>query len=146
VKVEARNFGGWLGICLVGNTLVLLAIVNWFPAAGLDIFNFQHVRLVALAAFVSALVVVISAAALLLHRRNRGVFWIVSLLQVLAFISAFYATASWPGSDDGPGIGWEGIVLPSMALLAAFATIGSLLAFSRPTQHGKTEPGRDYWR
>jgi len=107
--------------------LVLLAVGNWFPAVGLDVFNYQHVRLAVLAALATTLAVVISALSLLWHRNYQAAVGTVALLQLLAPIAAIYALRPWPGGDDGCMIGWEGIVIPSMSVVALAGVVASLL-------------------
>jgi hypothetical protein len=106
----------------VGNLLALISMIVWFPAAGLDIFYFAHVRLVVIAGITVALSMVFSTIGFFRHDRNR-VIWVVGLLQILQLIPAFCAIGVWPGGDDGAKIGWTGIVMPIMAVIAIFGFV-----------------------
>jgi Kef-type K+ transport system membrane component KefB len=126
VKLHQDRYRGWFVIFLVGNIMVLLAVGLWRPSTGFDVFNFQHVRLIVLAAFNTSLAAAISAAGLLLRRHHGAMLCAAALFQVLALIPAIYALGPWPGGDDGPRMGWEGIVIPGMGLLALAGIIASL--------------------
>jgi hypothetical protein len=123
-----RWFRIGFAIAIIGNALVLLGMCMWFPAAGWDVLNAQHVRLVAASGLAVGLAVVLAAVGLALHGRHESIGWGIALVQSIGVIPAVRAINAWPGGDDGSKMGWTGVVVPAMAILGIFGLVVCLLA------------------
>lgn len=113
---------------LVGNVGAMLATVAFWPSAGRDISADvpAHVRDVVLVAVSNGVVIVLAAVACCANQAGR--IWRPSLaglnwIQALRLLPAITAIITWPGGDDGPGLGWELILIPYLVLLAAGGAI-----------------------
>ena len=58
------------------------------------------------------------AVSLLLRGGFQPASWIVVVVHFLRLLPASQAMETWPGGDDGPGMGWAGIVIPFTWILA----------------------------
>jgi hypothetical protein len=123
-----RWFRIWFVTAIVGNALVLLSMSMWFPAAGWDVLNAQHVRLVAASGLAVGLAVILAAVGLALRGSHESVGWGTALVQSIGVIPAVSAVNAWPGGDDGSKMGWTGVVVPAMAILGVLGIGICLLA------------------
>jgi hypothetical protein len=99
------------------NLVVLICIVLCYPAAGLNLFYFSHVRLYVLAGIIAASSMLLSIIAIRGRDRSARI-RIIELLQMLQLIPAVSAIGVWPGGDDAGKIGWTGLVVPVVAIVA----------------------------
>jgi NADH:ubiquinone oxidoreductase subunit K len=130
MHLENRVLPGWLAALLIGNALAVSAMGLWFPGAGFDPFNSQHVRLVVMTGAAAAEAIALSIAGLIFRRRCSVLMVTVAAVQMLGVVPAVLAPGVWPGGDDGPKIGWTGIVVPLMAILALVAAIACVHAIA----------------
>lgn len=113
------GFRKWLLITGLSNATALVFIWFWFPMAGLDgLFEQPHVQRVVASAALTVLTMVVIAISLLLRRGFQPVSWIIVMVQFLRLLPATQAMKTWPGGDDGSGMGWAGIVIPFTWILA----------------------------
>ncbi len=115
----AFTFRTWLSIAGLANATALAFMCLWFPRAGWQgLFDRPHVQRVVASALLTVLTLVVVAVSLLLRGGFQPSAWIVVALQFLRLLPAGQAMETWPGGDDGPGMGWAGIVIPFTGLLA----------------------------
>jgi len=102
-----------LWIFLFSNLFLLLAAVLLRPGAGLDLSRI-HVR------YHLAYVLVCAFATLTcwlgLRRRSQEVLFAILAACITiarAFVFRSQPLSSWPGGDDGPGLGWLFYVMPA---------------------------------
>ncbi len=120
----AFNFRVWLLIAGLGNAIALVFMCLWFPSAGRNgYFDRPHVQQVAAAALLTVFAMIVIAASLLLRRGSQPSSWIIVGVQFLRLLPATQAMETWPGGDDGPGMGWAGIVIPFTWILALVGAV-----------------------
>ncbi len=132
----ALDFRTWLLLVGAGNAVALAFMCMWFPSAGRNgLFDRPHVQRVVASLVLTLLVIAIAAASLLLRRGFQLASWIVVGVQFVRLLPAAQAMDTWPGGDDGPGMGWLGIVIPFTWILA-LSGAATCVWFSRRAAHG----------
>lgn len=117
--IFGSGFRLWLLVAGLGNAIALAFMWLWFPGAGLDgLFEQPHVQRVVASIALTALAVALVAVAFLIRRGFKYASWVVAFIQLVRLFPATQAMKTWPGGDDGPGVGWDGIVIPFTWILA----------------------------
>ncbi len=115
----AFTFRTWLLVAGLGNATALAFMCLLFPSAGLrGLFEWPHVQRVVASVLLTLLTMVVVAVSLLVRGGFQPASWIVVTVQFVRLLPASQAMKTWPGGDDGPGMGWAGIVIPFTWILA----------------------------
>ena len=120
----ASTFRTWLWIAGLANATALAFMCLWFPSAGWEaLLDRPHVQRVVASALLTLVILVVITVSLLLRGGFQPASWIVVTVQVLRLLPASRAMETWPGGDDGPGMGWAGIVIPFTWILALVGAV-----------------------
>jgi hypothetical protein len=129
IKKSSRQIQILSGTLGIGNLIIIICIMLWFPAVGFDPFNFEHVRYVVAAEMIS---IIILADLSVSFVRNSGYlpFWVAAVLQIAQWLLAKGAVPSWPGGDDGCKIGWQLFVMPVMVVITLYSLLCCVMSFA----------------
>jgi hypothetical protein len=119
---------GFAGVVLVFNLLHIVLALFLASSTGVEkipIYTFALPHLFAVAAALCLL-----ASYVLRSRASTGMFTLTGVVLALSLATAFYAMFSWPGGNDGPGIGWGYFVvgLSILNMLAGLTFVSAAFA------------------
>ncbi len=116
-----------LWVFAVGNGLLLVLALLFSPGSGLDIFQVQtHVLYYLGYLLATSIALWVCHIALTKGTHLGGYVTAVAGVNVLrALVFHSQPLASWPGGDDGPGMGWAFILMPATFWIG----VSALLAF-----------------
>ncbi len=126
----------WLLVAGMSNAVALAFMWLWFPGAGLDgLFELPHVQRVVASIALTALAVAVVAVAFLVRRGFKYTSWAVLLIHFVRLLPVTQAMKTWPGGDDGSGMGWVGIVIPFAWILALVGVASYIWGSRRSVPH-----------
>jgi hypothetical protein len=129
MQIGSKRLQVLSSILAMGNVIIIICIVFWFPRVGFDPFNYVHVRYVVVAEIIAMLIIAIMLVSILRRSGNIPI-WISAILQILQVLLAIHAIHFWPGGDDGSSMGWQLFVIPIMGLVALCGLFFCVLSIS----------------
>ncbi len=122
-----RKYGYILG---AANIITAIFIWLWFPDYKMAYFYNKdlHMKWVIATTILTGIILFIIIIIVWLFNNEllgkiKQMFIAVSVIQIIRAYTAIMAIYLWPGSDDGPGIGWDAFVIPSTSLNAIIGII-----------------------